>query len=170
MQRRALIVVTVLGLSIVAGCQAMNPKPGFGVVIRSELAPGASPKKGVLGVANTGQSLFGFYLLDAKQADTSSYAGAGLPQWIRVSWRDGQIVQDATTAGWKGGKVIADYRVEVAGRVPEDVQRYAAAGPDRAVRLIVRIKDDGVLLAWEVQEVPPYGRGGWLYSMRGGDF
>lgn len=170
MQRRAMVVGSVLGLSIVAACQAMNPKPGFGVVIRSELAPGATPKAGVLGVTDAGRQLFGHGGLDARGGGTSSYAGAGLPQWVRVTWREGKVVQDAATAGWKGGTVIGDYRVEVASRVPADVQRYAAADPDRAVRLIFRIKDDGVLLAWDVQEVPPYGRGGWLYSMRGGDF
>jgi len=144
-------------------------KPGFGVVIRSELAPGAKPKQGVSGFTDTGQRLFGFYLLDAKQADTGSYAGAGLPAWIRVTWREGDVAHDYGK-GWKGGKIVGDYRVEVASRIPLDVQRYAAAGRDRAVRLIFRIKDDGVAMAWNVQEVPPSGGGGWVFSMHGGDF
>jgi hypothetical protein len=170
MLRRTVVTGSVLSLCILAACQAVGSKPGFGIVVRSELAPGANPKRGVLGVSDTGRHLFAFAMLDAKQADTGSYAGAGLPQWIRVTWREGEIAQDYATAIWKGGTVVGDYRVEVANRVPLDVQRYAAAGPDRAVRLIFRIKDDGVLLAWDVQEVPPYGRGGWIYAMRGGDF
>lgn len=170
MLRRAVMTSSLLAFCMIAACRTLSSKPGFGIVIRSELAPGAKPKRGVLGVSDTGRHLFAFFLLDARQADTGSYAGAGLPQWIRVTWREGEIAQDYATASWKGGTVVGDYRVEVANRVPLEVQRYAAAGPDRALRLIFRIKDDGVLLAWDVQEVPPYGRGGWTYSMRGGDF
>jgi len=143
-------------------------KPGFGVVIRSELAPGAEPKQGVSGVTDTGQRLFGHAVLDAKGGGTGSYGGAGLPAWIRVTWREGDVAHDYRK-GWKGGQIVGDYRVEVASRVPLDVQRYAAAGRDRAVRLIFRIKDDGVAMAWNVQDISP-NRQGWVFSMHGGDF
>lgn len=169
MQRRTVMMAGLFNLWGAAACQAVGRKPGFGVVIRSELAPAAKPKLGVSGVADSGQNLFGFYLLDAKQASTSSYAGAGLPAWIQVTWREGDIVQDFATAGWKGGKIVGDYRVEVASRIPLDVQSYAAAGRDRAVRLIFRIKDDGVAMAWDVQDISA-NRQGWVYSMHGGDF
>ncbi len=170
MQRRTLMLGGVLSSWIAGACQAFNPKPGFGVVIKSELAPGASTKVGVKGTADTGQHLFGHGRLDTKGGGNSSFAGAGLPAWIRVTWREGAVIQDFATAGWTGGVEVGNYRVEVASRIPLEVQRYAAAGRDRALRLIFRIKDDGVAMAWDVQEVPPSGGGGWVFSMHGGDF
>jgi hypothetical protein len=143
----------------------------FGVVVRSELAPGAAEKEGVLGVASNGSQLFGHGTLKRGGSGQASYAGGGLPAWVQITWREGDFVQDFQTAGWSGGTIVGDYRVEVARRVPPEVIQHARAG-NRAVRLIFRLKDDGVLLAWEVQELVrhPSGASGFVMSMHGGDF
>jgi hypothetical protein len=172
MRRRTWISYPVMA-SLLSACSAASGHTlGFGIVIRAEPAPGAKPKEGVLAVSDTGRQLFAFGLLDGKQAGTSSYAGAEVPSWIRVMWKEGPVVYDPGTATWKGGKTIADHRVEVASRIPQHVLMYAAASRGRALRLIFRIADEGVLLAWNVQEevLHPSGGGGWVFSWHGGDF
>lgn len=71
-----------------------------------------------------------------------------------------------------GATIIGDYRVEVLSRIPEKVFRYVSAARGRAIVLRFRIKDNGVLLAWDVQEtvMHPSGGRGLMFSMHGGDF
>lgn len=171
-QRRAWLVFPLASGLLAACAQAARRRPGYGIVIRAEAAPGAKEKTGVLAVSDTGHHLFAFGAL-RKQAGTLSYGGAGLPEWIRVTWKEGDVVYDPGTANWSGGKVVADHRVDIASRIPAEVSAYAAGSPGRAVRLIVRIADDRVLLAWDVQETVKHPRdsdGQWVYSLHGGDF
>ena len=84
-----------------------------------------------------------------------------------MTWRtDAKVGETFTT-----GRVIGDYLVEVDRLVPEEVIRYANAGPGRALRLLFRIKDDGVLFGWDVEEAVyhPGGGSGLKNSMRGGE-
>jgi hypothetical protein len=166
MRRRSVVTLGLMTAmaSSNGSAVALRPKPSYGVVVRAEAAPGSQPKEGVRGFADSGAHLFGFGLLNTKQADNSSYGGAGVPEWVRVTWRKD------TTPGeyWTTGTVIGDYKIEVSSRIPEDVLKYAGQDKGRAIRLIFRIKDDGVALGWDVQEQFPGG--GWAYSLHGGDF
>jgi hypothetical protein len=168
MQRRRFVALSLMTAVATSNAMALRPKPSYGVVVRAEAAPGSQPKEGVRGFADSGAHLFGFGLLNTKQVDNSSYGGAGVPEWVRVTWRKD------TTPGeyWTTGTVIGDYKIDVATRIPEDVSKYASQGKGRAIRLIFRIKDDGVALAWEVQESVkhPNGGSGQVFSLRGGDF
>lgn len=166
MQRRT---ITMLGLptyllSACSNAMSLTPKPSYGVVIRGEPASGATPKLGVRAISNDGKHLFSFAELN-KQADNSSYEGIGIPEWVQITWRK----DTAPGKYWTTGQIIGDYKVEVASRIPADVSQYASQSKGRAIRLIFRIRDDSVLLAWDVQEVSANGQG-WSFSRHGGDF
>jgi hypothetical protein len=171
MQRRLILVWSVLSLLTSACSSAMGngPRPSYGIVVVSGVAKNATVKSGVLAISDSGQQLFGHSKLAFPGGSNSSFGGAGLPNWVQVTWREGNIVQDFKTGGWKGGAIVGDYKVEVASRIPPDVQKYASEKPGRAIRLKFQIRDDAVLLAWDVQETSANGQG-WVRSMPGGDF
>jgi hypothetical protein len=174
MERRNAIAAATLGL--LGGCShALGLRPTYGIIVDYAILPGASTKEGVAAVSETGRYLFSPALLRKRLATEldagggrSYYSGGTLPQWVRVTWREGDWVMNHGQRGWTGGTIVGDYRVEVASRIPHSVLEYAAALRGRAVRLVFWLKDDGVLLAWDVKEWPdgtPH-----LYSMHGGDF
>ena len=169
------IVLAMLGLfPCLMGC-AHAEKPGSdrelrragGIALTYELAKGASNKEGVQAISDSGYRLFGPSLLNPKNGGTSSLGNAPFPRWVDVTWREG------TTPGerWTTGKIAGNYRVEVLSRIPEEVFEYVGSGRG-AIRLQFRIKDDGVLLAWDVEESVknPKGSGSLVYSLHGGDF
>jgi hypothetical protein len=181
MNRRNAFAISLSSIFSVA-CNAMGQMdiPSYGVVVQYEAVQGATTKNGIDAVSDTGMRLFGPSGLDAPTkpgmggGGTSSYAGAGLPRWVRVTWRKPIHGHITTTTGkmvdtLDFGEVIGDYKIEVASRIPRDVQQFASQGKGRAIRLRFRLHDEGVLLAWDVQELPP-GDGIWRYSMQGGDF
>jgi hypothetical protein len=92
------------------------------------------------------------------------------PRWVRVTWREG--VDEKHGLHWTTGHVVGDYKIEVLSRIPEEVFKYVGAARGRVIVLRFRIKDDGVLLAWDVQERVTHPRGGrgLVFSMHGGDF
>lgn len=134
-----------------------------GIVVTYGLAKGASNKEGVQAISDSGYRLFGPSLLNPKNGGTLSLGNAPFPRWVDVTWRED------TTPGerWTTGKIIGNYRVEVLSRIPEELFEYVNSGKG-AIRLQFRIKDDGVLLAWDVQESEEGA--GWVYSLHGGDF
>ena len=148
--------------------QTTRDLKGMGMVIRYELAPGASEKEGVSALTDAGNSLFGKSILDVRSGGTSTSGGGtnmSFPRWVRVTWRKNTVAGER----WTTGTVVGDYTIEVLSRIPDEVFRYVAAAPGRVIKLIFRIKDDGVLLAWEVQETSPRGHS-WVFKMHGGDF
>ena len=169
-----------LGLVLALLCTActnasgLGSRPGYGVVVQYGGDVGISTKWGIMAVSNTGQRLFAPAKLGASRTvggfdGVSSYSGAGVPQWVRVTWRAD------TTPGqyWSTGTVLGDYKIEVASRIPAATLKYASQGRGRALRLIFRVKDDGVALAWNVEETvwsPSGDASGRWYSFHGGDF
>ena len=154
-------------------------RPSFGVTVRNDVLQGSSIKYGIEAISDSGSQLFGQSSLEApvlgnrdSGGGTSAFAGAGLPKWVRVTWREGDFIQrydPVSKSQWTGGKIVGDYKIEVASRVPQDVQEYASQGKGRAIYLQFRIHDEGVLLAWAVEESLP-GGGGRRFSLHGGDF
>ena len=178
------ILMMVFGLSVLttSGCLAMGNslKPSYGIVVVYGVVANSTEKYGVEAIANDGRRLFGSASLPALEKSTDSgtlsYGGAGVPQWVQVSWREPIRGQQVATSGkvfetLDFGKKLGDYRVEVAGRIPKEVFKYASEGRGRAIRLIFRIKDNGVLFAWGVQQNvrAPNGATGRVYSLFGGD-
>jgi hypothetical protein len=142
---------------------------GMGFVVVYKLDSGASEKEGVNALTDAGNRLFGASLMNQRGGGGTSAIGGGskmsFPRWVRVTWRENTIPGER----WTTGKVVGDYTVEVLSRIPEEVFTYAAAARGRAIVLRFRLKDDGVLLAWDVQESSANGQG-WIYKMHGGDF
>ncbi len=149
---------------------------GMGFVVKYALAPGARDKEGVDARTDADNRLFGPAVLGPKNGGTSTFlAGTRMsfPRWVRVTWREGMTAYLTDNSGhYTTGKVIGDYTVEVLSRLPPEVIAYAKAGRGRMIRLLFKLKDDGVLLAWDVEERVRHPRGGsgFVWSMHGGDF
>ena len=179
--RTTVILATVVAMSmlILAAC-AQTGKPqtdrelrGRGMVVVFDLAKGATRKVGVSALSDAGNSLFSPATLTQTGRGTLSFGGGSnmsFPRWVRLTWREG--VNEKAGLYWTTGNVVGDYKVEVLSRIPEEIFSYVGAGRGRAIVLRFRIKDDSVLLAWDVQETVIYPRGGraLVFSMHGGDF
>lgn len=177
MKNLGILVMATLVSLLNPACSGTSLKPSLGVVIKYEIMPGSAEKHGIKAVTDEGKQIFGHAGLRApeilgRSGGTLSYIGAGIPKWIRVTWQT-PIYGKLTTSTGKVvdtldfGEIVGDYTLQIANRIPPEVLKYASQGEDRAIRLIFRLKDDGVLLAWDVQEW--YG-GLWAYSLHGGDF
>lgn len=141
---------------------------GMGYVVTFDLAPGASEKKALKGITDAGNQIISDGGLIAR-GWTNSYGGGSnmsFPRWVRVTWRENM---EPGNDYWTTGTVVGDYTVEILNRIPEEVFEYAFAQRGRAIRLKFRIKDDGVLFAWDVQESSENNQG-WVYKLVGGDF
>jgi hypothetical protein len=138
---------------------------GIGMVVEDSLAPGAAVKEGIQGVSDTGRELFGHAGLNAKNGGTSTYGGAAIPRWVRVTWREG--ADAAHGLYWTTGKVVGDYTVPVLERIPAEAFALARAGRKRFLVLRFRVRDDGVDFGWMVrlQDGVPFE-----VLMKGGDF
>lgn len=184
--KRRTAAVALLASVLSAACGGIANsllRPGYGVVVHYESVPEATEKYGIDAVSDRGIRLFGPAALSPPRriglgGGTSSYSGASVPKWVRVTWRTpihGKMLIQRTgkvinTLDFR--EIIGDHTVEIASRIPDEVFRYAARGKGRAIYLVFRIKDDGVLLSWSVQETvrdPKTGGTGRVYSLYGGD-
>ena len=73
-----------------------------------------------------------------------------VPKTIRVTWREGSF-KSGKPDGWDGGTILGGYTVPVAERIPDAVLDYIR-NHNASLRLKIRIKDDGVLVGWDVEE------------------
>lgn len=161
----------------------LGSRPSYGVVVdyRADLSA-TTVKWGLQAISDTGQRVFGQAALDPPQNGRAaggvlSYGGAGVPEWVRVTWRTPIEGESIATTGAKiktldFGEVIGSHKIDVASRIPAATLKYASEGRGRALRLIFRVRDDGVALAWNVEETVRYESGTrsrW-YSFHNGDF
>lgn len=143
---------------------------GMGFVVVYELADTATPKEGVAAISDTGYRLFGPSILNHQNGGVNTIGGGSkisFPRWVDVTWREGMTANlpDRKTGRYTTGREVGNYRIDVLSRIPREVFDYAKKRG--AVRLQFRIKDDGVLFAWDVQIS---GGGRFYYAMHGGDF
>jgi hypothetical protein len=142
---------------------------GMGMVVVYKLAADASEKVGVQALNQAGNQMFAASSMSQRGGGGTSSVGGNsnmsFPRWVRVTWREG--VEPGKY--WTTGKVTGDYTIEILSRIPIEVFDYVAAARGRAIVLRFRLKDNGVLLAWDVQESSANGQG-WVYKMHGGDF
>ncbi|MDO9597431.1 MAG: hypothetical protein Q7J47_06905 [Azoarcus sp.] len=131
---------------------------------------GEGVKEGVQGVSDSGMQLFGSALLSKKNTGTYDYPADSqrpFPRWVGVTWREGMTANlpDRKTGRYTTGREVGNHRIDVLNRIPEEAFAYAKT--HGALRLQFRIKDDGVLFAWDVRIS---GGGRAYYAMHGGDF
>lgn len=148
-----------------------------GLVTRIDAtAPG---KKHVTMTTEDGTRFAGSAVLSPKVVNNSSYGGGTLlpPITLRVMWREGVTGMDGKTGSWTGGTVAGDQTIKVAERIPDELLDTIRQSGG-ALRIKIRIKDDQVLLGWDIEKIVPYkdwkpGTGlhsGINYLMPGGDF
>ena len=179
------------GVLLSSGCAAGNNlsrKPqtdqelkGMGyIAANDQIDPLPVPPKGLEGVrvygfTDTGVQIIGTWF-GRKRGGVGIFGGATFPRWVRVTYR-GEITDPLTKRNIYKGDVFAEYHIEVLSRIPEEVFAflYAPRDPElkRAIRLKFRIKADGVLFGWDVEQMnlgrPPQ-MGNIKYAMMGGDF
>ena len=177
MKRRNWLAMVVGGLCVTgapSGCAMGSKSRGFGVVVTTGLIYGTQPKYGIEMYSDTGRYLMGHASLTG-MGGSAGYGGAGLPQWVEVRWRE--PIRSKKFIPLTGntidvldfGKDLGRFRIEVASRIPEEVQQYASAERGRAIKLMFQLLNEDVVMGWCVQEPSKLG-GGWIYSNFGGDF
>lgn len=140
------------------------------MVVEYKLDKNASEKLGVMAVTDKGNQIFSTAGLSSTGGGTSSFGGGtkmSFPRWVRITWREG--VDEKMGLYWTTGRIAGDYKIDVLDRIPEEVFKYVAEKKGRSIFLRFRIKDDGVLFAWAVQETSANGYA-WIYVLPGGDF
>lgn len=85
---------------------------------------------------------------------------------------------DYSRLGFEGGTVLGDYTVPLATRIPDEVLDYIRANGG-ALRVKIRLKDNGVAIGWDVEKRVPIpnllpnhvgAKNAIQYVMAGGDF
>jgi hypothetical protein len=156
-------------------CSAAQPKDSSdlaykfrgirGVVVRTDAI---GEKRHVTIVSDTNRQIEAPSLLSPKHNSILSFSGGALPvpKTVHVTWREGVTSNRRGRDPWIGGTVVGDHTIEVASRIPDAVLN-SIRKEGGALRLKFRLKDDGVLLGWDIERP---GGGISRYSMVGGDF
>lgn len=144
----------------------------YGGVLRIDAA---SRKERVTITSETGSYIASPSLLGPGGGANLTYAGRSMPvpKAVHVTWREGDVTYQYSSARWTGGTIIGDYTVPVAERIPDEILDYIRRNGG-ALRVKIRLIDDGVLIGWDVEERVPLktpGAGNYLrYTLPGGDF
>ncbi|MHB1232049.1 MAG: hypothetical protein ACYCZQ_05645 [Burkholderiales bacterium] len=140
----------------------------YGLVLRIDAT---SPKHGVTITNEKDQMVSAAATLGPENIDNQTYTDNSMPvpKTVRATWREGQF-KSVYGGGWKDGNIIGDYTVPVAERIPDSILDYIRKNGG-ALRLKIRLKDDGILIGWDVEEwyTTQYGRG-LRWVLPGGDF
>lgn len=111
--------------------------------------------------------LDGSSLLSLEDVSTPSYFNMSMPvpMAVRATWREGAYhFQGKAQGSWTGGNIVGDYTVPVAQRIPGEILEHIRTHGG-SLRVKIRLKDDGVLVGWDVEDKAPL-----RYSLPGGDF
>ncbi|MDB5796887.1 MAG: hypothetical protein JWP36_789 [Paucimonas sp.] len=140
----------------------------YGVVLRVDAT---TPKSGVTISSDSGGKLSLPGGLRLEQVDATPYTDRYLPvpESLHVTWRDGNYKLSREEA-WIGGRVAGKYTVPVAERIPDALLEFIRQNGG-ALRIKVRLQDNGVLIAWDVEQWYASNTGRRLQWVRpGGDF
>lgn len=172
-----------------AECEALSPeekrlhdhlrrkfKGIHGVVLRVDAA---SQKNWTSITSDTGQHISRASSLNPRNVSnqTNTDNSMPIPRAIRAIWRE-SVTHSGGQGRWEGGTIVGDYTVPVAERIPDSLLDYIRQNGG-ALRLKIRLVDDGVLIGWDVEHVIPLkdwkhnslGLGsGVSYRLPGGDF
>ena len=95
--------------------------------------------------------------IDPRGNQKSAYPGGerGVPKKIRVTWRVGKFEMSPDGTGWVGGKIVGDYTVSVADRIPDETLEYVRSH-NTSLRLKLRVYEDGLLVGWDIETRPGF--------------
>jgi hypothetical protein len=185
-RRRVLLLALAAGA---AGCQRANGNPPAKEVLSAEdkalahkfrgldggelFVDAFGQKEGVNIFDETGKLFYKSATLSARNNSKHSYgARFGVPKTLRAEWRDRYLSSTDPYeppppghdgASYYGGKILGNYTVPVASRIPDDLLD-AVRQRKGGLRLKIRLHDDGLLIGWDLS------RGFNLQYFAGGDF
>jgi hypothetical protein len=92
---------------------------------------------------------------------------SNIPIRLRVTWRKQDPSNPIVNKGsgpansvyrekWSGGKVIGDFEIPVADRIPDDLLDDLRRDPKGSLRIKIRLHREGVLLGWDIERRPGY--------------
>lgn len=181
----------IASLSLLAGCTTAKSEAAdkanedplhkkfrgiYGVVLRIDAT---LPKKGVMITSETGRIIDSSSLLSLNSVSNLTYTDNSMPipMAVHATWRTGEI-RYVGQGVWEGGTIVGDYSVPVAERIPDailhDIRKNGGA-----LRIKIRLADDGILIGWDVERRMPIpnckiGVGETCHAVRyflpGGDF
>jgi hypothetical protein len=197
MNTRRKLLVALLGAShIVIGCAATPLRDekkisadderlrhkfrGLnGVVLRIDAL---TQKNFVLMTSDKGVRITGAGSINLRNVGNQTYTDSSslpIPISIRATWKEdpkNEVVM--ASGGWRGGTIIGDYTVPVAERIPDELLDYIRKNGG-ALRIKIRLRDDGIAIGWDVEQrlpkknwKPEYGPQEYYidYTKAGGDF
>lgn len=124
----------------------------YGVVLRLDAT---SPKHGITITDGSGRYISAPGGLGPKGIGNQTYTDNSMPipRAIRAVWREG-AGWNSVKKVWDEGFVVGDYTVPVAERIPDSVLDYIRKNGG-ALRLKIRLADDGILIGWDVERRIP---------------
>ena len=80
-----------------------------------------------------------------------------VPKTVHVVWKDKscKAIMDNAKLRYEG-TVIGDYTVPVAERIPDALLDDLRRDPKGNLRIKIRLKDDGVLVGWDIERRPGF--------------
>jgi hypothetical protein len=97
-----------------------------------------------------GQYFYASSVLSLRTNSRHAYSSQfGVPKVIRVQWHDDCVMAAKPYGTFTGGKVLGDYTVPVASRIPDELLDKVRAGKG-GLRLKIRLHDDGPLIGWDL--------------------
>jgi len=157
----------LVSLSLLAGCTTAKSEAAgkanedplqrkfrgiYGVVLRTDAT---SPKKAIMITSETGRYIESPALLSLDAVHNLTYTDNSMPipRTVRATWRQGDV-RYVGQGVWEGGTIIGDYTVPVAERIPDaildDIRKNGGA-----LRIKIRLADDGILIGWDVERRVP---------------
>lgn len=137
---------------------------GIGCVLVVDAVPGAEMREVVFD-DDRGVQIYAKSLVSRRTREIMGLGGTRVPLTVRAVWRQG-AGWDNVKKVWSEGKIVGDYTVLVAERIP-DVLLHDIRAHGGALRLKFRLKPDGVLFGWDIERP---GGGISKFDMPGGDF
>jgi hypothetical protein len=124
----------------------------YGGVLRIDAT---SPKHGVTITSGTGQFIVAQSTAGPRNVGNLTHTDNTMPvpKAIHATWREGDF-KSVYGGGWEGGTIAGDYTVPVAERIPDSILDYIRKNGG-ALRLKIRLKDDGILIGWDVEKSLP---------------
>jgi hypothetical protein len=127
---------------------------GIGLIMVVDAVPGAEMRE-VEFYDDKGQRVYASSLVARRNREVLSFGSVRAPLTIRAVWREG-AGWDAVRKVWNEGRVVGDYTIPVAERIPEDVLADIRA-KGGGLRLKFRLKPDGVLFGWDIERKADLG-------------